>query len=646
MSNLNRKSISTLACIAALSFGPLLNAAVPDLGDPSCDSLLLVSSWGRDNVKIYDGCSGDFIRDLDSQGLINGPLTILEAPDGDILVISEENHRLIKWDRETLSQGSVVMGDDPTTPELENNFIVNPVSAVIDEDGTMYAASFTRNSVVKIDTETWTITDEMLPPNNGHVSGIDAGMALGGDNHLYLPGYNSNNIVKLNLETKAVTSVVAQRTGGLVKPRTIVFKGEELVVTAEGTGAVMAFDRNTGDYLRTITLLAGPTGLRDDGESHYIVNNDQTVYRGNYDGSSLDVIVTSGSGGLLGGTFVHRLYKTGLDDDNDGLTNEEETDQYGTDPQDPDTDDDNLSDGDEVNTHGTSPLLADTDSDGMPDDFEVNNNLMATTNDANEDPDQDDLTNIEEFLAGTNPNNADTDGDGENDGVDENPLVPNTAPEISGTPQTSVEQDQPYSFTPDVSYAGDLNTVSLSIANKPDWASFDTSNGALSGTPGNQAVGMTEGIVISATNGFHNVSLSAFDLEVINVNDVPRLLNNIGNQNFTLEQNISLNLAQFFEDVDVGDELTFSADGVPAGLNLSQVGVLSGVPNVEGSSQVNLTVSDLAGESVSTSFNITVAEAQSNDSGGGGAIHWVFNLLLLSVFSISIFSRKALSQAK
>lgn len=646
MSNFNRKSISTLACIAALSSGPLLNAAVPDLGDPSCDSLLLVSSWGRDNVKIYDGCSGDFVRDLDSQGLINGPLTILEAPDGDILVISEENHRLIKWDRETLSQGSVVMGDDPTTPELENNFIVNPVSAVIDEDGTMYAASFTRNLVVKIDTETWTITDEMLPPNNGHVSGIDAGMALGGDNHLYLPGYNSNNIVKLNLETKEVTSVVAQRTGGLVKPRTIVFKGDELVVTAEGTGAVMAFDRNTGDYLRTITLLAGPTGLRDDGESHFIVNNDQTVYRGNYDGSSLDVIVSSGSGGLLGGTFVHRLYKTGLDDDNDGLTNEEETDQYGTDPQDPDTDDDNLSDGDEVNTHGTSPLLADTDSDGMPDDFEVNNNLKATTNDADEDPDQDDLTNIDEFLAGTNPNNADTDGDGENDGVDENPLVPNTAPEISGTPQTSVEQDQPYSFTPDVSYAGDLNTVSLSITNKPEWASFDTSNGALSGTPGNQAVGMTEGIVISATNGFHNVSLSAFDLEVINVNDVPRLLNNIGNQNFTLEQNVSLNLAQFFEDVDVGDELTFSADGVPAGLSLSQAGVLSGVPNVEGSSQVNLTVADLAGESVSTSFNVTVAEAQSNDSGGGGAIHWFFNLLLLSVFSISILSRKVLSQVK
>ena len=81
-----------------LLFSHLSLLKADNLGDPDCSSLLLVSSWTKDNVKIYDGCSGDFIRDLDSQNLIEGPLGILEAPDGDVLVVSETNSRLLKFD--------------------------------------------------------------------------------------------------------------------------------------------------------------------------------------------------------------------------------------------------------------------------------------------------------------------------------------------------------------------------------------------------------------------------------------------------------------------------------------------------------------------------------------------------------------------
>jgi len=59
------------------------------------------------------------------------------------------------------------------------------------------------------------------------------------------------------------------------------------------------------------------------------------------------------------------------DDDNDGLSDSDETSVYGTDPLDPDTDDDGLNDGFEVSI-GTSPLLADTDGDGFSDREERN----------------------------------------------------------------------------------------------------------------------------------------------------------------------------------------------------------------------------------------------------------------------------------
>jgi hypothetical protein len=59
------------------------------------------------------------------------------------------------------------------------------------------------------------------------------------------------------------------------------------------------------------------------------------------------------------------------DDDNDGLSDSDETTVYGTDPLDSDSDNDGLNDGFEVSI-GTSPSLADTDGDGFSDREERN----------------------------------------------------------------------------------------------------------------------------------------------------------------------------------------------------------------------------------------------------------------------------------
>ncbi|MGA1869869.1 MAG: putative Ig domain-containing protein [bacterium] len=97
-----------------------------------------------------------------------------------------------------------------------------------------------------------------------------------------------------------------------------------------------------------------------------------------------------------------------------------------------------------------------------------------------------------------------------------NPI--NDAPTISGTPQTAVEEDMPYSFTPSVNDPDVGDTLSFSIENKPGWASFSTTIGALSGTPGNDDIGTIPGIVITVidANGASN-SLPPFDLTVVKV---------------------------------------------------------------------------------------------------------------------------------
>lgn len=57
--------------------------------------------------------------------------------------------------------------------------------------------------------------------------------------------------------------------------------------------------------------------------------------------------------------------------DEDGLTNEEETDIYMTDPAKADTDGDGINDGQEVKVTLTDPTKADTDNDGCPDGREI-----------------------------------------------------------------------------------------------------------------------------------------------------------------------------------------------------------------------------------------------------------------------------------
>ncbi len=63
-------------------------------------------------------------------------------------------------------------------------------------------------------------------------------------------------------------------------------------------------------------------------------------------------------------------------------------------------------------------VLADTDSDGMPDFWETDNGLVVGVNDAADDKDGDDLSNIEEYFLCTDPDNEDTDGDGLTDGIE------------------------------------------------------------------------------------------------------------------------------------------------------------------------------------------------------------------------------------
>lgn len=83
---------------------------------------------------------------------------------------------------------------------------------------------------------------------------------------------------------------------------------------------------------------------------------------------------------------------------------------------------------------------------------------------------------------------------------------------LSGTPATSVAAGSSYSFQPTVTQGS--GTVTFSIAGMPIWATFNSTTGALSGTPSTANEGMTGAITITAGSGGQTASIGPFTIDV------------------------------------------------------------------------------------------------------------------------------------
>lgn len=131
------------------------------------------------------------------------------------------------------------------------------------------------------------------------------------------------------------------------------------------------------------------------------------------------------------------------DSDNDGLPDVYEINYFETDPENPDTDGDGLPDGYEAFYLGTDPKKADSDDNGI--------------SDADEDFDNDGLSNIREYELGTDPTDADSDGDG-----------------LTDSDEINIYNTDPLKYDTDGDGISDSDEISLGL---------DPNNPATDGTP-------------------------------------------------------------------------------------------------------------------------------------------------------------------
>ncbi len=183
----------------------------------------------------------------------------------------------------------------------------------------------------------------------------------------------------------------------------------------------------------------------------------------------------------------------------------------------------------------------------------------------------------------------------------------NQPPTISGTPATNATQNSPYAFQPNATDA-DGDPLTFTIANRPTWATFDTSTGRLSGTPGATNIRTYSNIVISVSDGKASAALPAFAITVASANTPPTIS---GTPPTTATVGTPYTFTPTASDVDAGTTLTFSVANKPAWASFSTAtGQLQGTPTASGTfANVTITVSDGQDNAQLPPFTITVNAA-------------------------------------
>ena len=198
----------------------------------------------------------------------------------------------------------------------------------------------------------------------------------------------------------------------------------------------------------------------------------------------------------------------------------------------------------------------------------------------------------------------------------------NDAPQIIGTPPTSIKEDAVYSFTPLATDVDLGDTLTYKIVSKPEWATFSMSTGTLTGTPDNDDVAVYSDIVVSVVDAANDFAqLEAFSVEVTNTNDAPTIAGVPATE--VLEDSL-YRFNPLAEDVDIpyGDEisLTLTLDQAkPDWLSFDEItGALSGSPNdTDVGMLTNLVVTVTDGEDSNSlpAFDLTITNIPPTISG-------------------------------
>lgn len=222
---------------------------------------LWVANFMGDRVTRHDARTGAFIGELAATPELDGALGMDRGPDGRVYVASEEANRVLRYDAVSGAFLGRFVWDDPDTEVDETGGLKGPAAVLFGPDGALYVSSFDGDAVLRYDGRSGAFLDEFVVAGAGGLDGPDAGMVFGPDGDLYVPGFYNHQIGRYDGVTGDFKEAFTPADGSLVAPRTLIFAGDELLVTSERRSAVVRFDARSGAY-RGDLVAARAGGLR------------------------------------------------------------------------------------------------------------------------------------------------------------------------------------------------------------------------------------------------------------------------------------------------------------------------------------------------------------------------------------------------
>jgi hypothetical protein len=285
---------------------PLILAGVSAQAAP-CSNLLLVSGYFSNNVAVYDACSGEFLRQLETAGRIRGAQAVRYNPADDLIyVVSEENDQIQRYRRTTDLAFVDVFAQLPAN--------ANPTGIAFGTNNAVYVANYGTSDVIELNPLTGQPVGVVLPSNSG-LLGADNGMIANAAGFLYVPGYRTNTVARVNLASGQVDAAfVASGSGGLRRTRGIVDEGATILVGGEVSGAIYRYNAGNGSYIGTLVSgLVQPTGMALDTDGTLLVLSGNRVRRFDRNsGAALGVLAEGSAGGIVGGTYIALVPNPGL----------------------------------------------------------------------------------------------------------------------------------------------------------------------------------------------------------------------------------------------------------------------------------------------------------------------------------------------
>lgn len=223
---------------------------------------LLVSNFGSSTLTRYDPVSGALTATYGAGSGLNHPLCARVGPDGLMYVASEGTNSVMRF-----NAGNGAFVDSFVAPG--SGGMTQPTGLDWGRDGSLYVSSFDGDSVLRYNGASGAFQNTFVTPGSGALNGADNGMVFGPDGNLYVPSYFSGRVLKYDGTTGAYLGVFAT----VARPRVIIFRGTDALITSETTNSVRRHDLVSGAFLGNLvsSRIRTPIGMAIDADGSLYV---------------------------------------------------------------------------------------------------------------------------------------------------------------------------------------------------------------------------------------------------------------------------------------------------------------------------------------------------------------------------------------